>query len=59
MSPKTQAANLLALAAQRRAESNNYLRHSVSAMHQFSKDADSLEKQAAKLLEMTEDEGTQ
>ena len=50
MSPETQAASLLAQAADRRAESNNFLRHSVAAMHQFSNDADSLEKRAANLL---------
>jgi hypothetical protein len=55
MSPETQAASLLAQAADRRAESNNFLRHSVAAMHQFSNDADSLEKQAAELLQITED----
>jgi hypothetical protein len=55
MTPQAQAANLLAQAADRRAESNNFLRHSVAAMHQFSNDADSLEKRAAELLQITED----
>jgi hypothetical protein len=55
MSPETQAANLLAQAAERRAESNNFLRHSVAAMYQFKADADSLEKRAAELLQITED----
>lgn len=55
MTPETQAASLLAQAADRRAESNNFLRHSVAAMHQFSNDADSLEKRAAELLKITED----
>jgi hypothetical protein len=55
MSPETQAASLLAQAADRRAESNNFLRHSVAAMHQFQADADSLEKRAAELLQITED----
>jgi len=55
MTPETQAASLLAQAADRRAESNNFLRHSVAAMHQFSNDADSLEKRAAELLQITED----
>lgn len=55
MTPETQAASLLAQAADRRAESNNFLRHSVAAMHQFQADADSLEKRAAELLEITED----
>ena len=50
MSPETQAANLLAQAAERRAESNNFLRHSIAAMHQFKADANSLEKRAADLL---------
>ena len=54
MSPETQAANLLAQAADRRAESNNFLRHSIAAMHQFQADADSLEKRAAELLQITE-----
>lgn len=54
MSPETQAASLLAQAADSRAESNNFLRHSVAAMHQFQADADSLEKQAAELLQITE-----
>jgi hypothetical protein len=55
MTPETQAANLLAQAADRRAESNNFLRHSVAAMHQFQADAESLEKRAAGLLQITED----
>ena len=55
MSPETQAANLLAQAADRRAESNNFLRHSVAAMYQFQTDAESLEKRAAELLQITED----
>jgi hypothetical protein len=55
MTPKTQAASLLAQAADRRAESNNFLRHSVAAMRQFENDAESLEKQAAELLQITED----
>ena len=55
MSPETQAASLLAQAADRRAESNNFLRHSIAAMHQFQADADSLEKRAAELLQITED----
>ena len=55
MTPQAQAANLLAQAADRRAESNNFLRHSVAAMHQFSNDADSLEKRAAELLQITKD----
>jgi hypothetical protein len=50
MNPETQAANLLAQAADRRAESNNFLRHSVAAMRQFENDAESLEKRAAELL---------
>jgi len=55
MTPEAQAANLLTQAADRRAESNNFLRHSVAAMHQFQADADSLEKRAAELLQITED----
>jgi hypothetical protein len=55
MSPETQAANLLAQAADRRAESNNFLRHSVAAMYQFEADAENLEKRAAELLQITED----
>ena len=55
MTPETQAASLLAQAADRRAESNNFLRHSVAAMHQFQADAESLEKRAAELLQITED----
>jgi hypothetical protein len=50
MSPQAQAASLLAHAAHCRAESKNFLRHSVAAMYQFSNDADSLEKRAAELL---------
>ena len=50
MSPQAQAASLLAHAAHCRAESNNFLRHSVAAMYQFKADADSLEKRAAELL---------
>jgi hypothetical protein len=50
MTPETQAAKLLAQAADRRAESNNFLRHSVAAMRQFENDAESLEKRAAELL---------
>ena len=50
MTPEAQAANLLAQAADRRAESNNFLRHSVAAMRQFENDAESLEKRAAELL---------
>ena len=55
MTPEAQAANLLAQAAERRAESNNFLRHSVAAMYQFQADAENLEKRAAKLLQITED----
>lgn len=55
MTPKAQAANLLKQAAERRAESNNFLRHSVAAMYQFEADAENLEKRAAELLQITED----
>ena len=55
MTPEAQAANLLAQAAERRAESNNFLRHSVAALYQFQADAENLEKRAAKLLQITED----
>jgi len=55
MTPEAQAANLLAQAAERRAESNNFLRHSVAALYQFQADAENLEKRAAELLQITED----
>lgn len=55
MTPEAQAANLLKQAAERRAESNNFLRHSVAAMYQFEADAENLEKRAAELLQITED----
>lgn len=55
MTPQAQAANLLAQAADRRAESNNFLRHSVAAMYQLQTDAENLEKRAAELLQITED----
>jgi hypothetical protein len=50
MTPETQAKGLLAQAAYCRAESNNFMRHSVAAMRQFENDAESLEKRAAELL---------
>lgn len=55
MSPETQAENLLAQAAHCREESKNFLRHSVAAMYQFQTDAESLEKRAAQLLQLTEE----
>jgi len=45
-----QAATLLARAQWHRAESENFLRHSCSAMYQHEKEAERLEREAAKLL---------
>jgi hypothetical protein len=50
MSPQTQAAAMLERAKYCRAESQNYLRHSVPAMYQLEAMAEDLEKKAAELL---------
>lgn len=53
-SPATQAAALLNRAQWHRAESINFLRHSVAAMHQHEREAEDLERRAAELLKQTE-----
>ena len=51
MNKQTQAAVMLARAQWHRAESNNFLRHSVAAMYQHEREAENLERRAAQLLE--------
>lgn len=47
MDKQTQAAAMLARAQWHRAESENFLRHSVAAMHQHEREAEDLERRAA------------
>jgi hypothetical protein len=51
MNKQTQAAAMLARAQWHRAESANFLRHSVAAMRQHEREAEDLESRAAQLLE--------
>ena len=48
-SPATRAASLRQRAQWHRNEANNYLRHSVAAMHQHEEEAQDLENEAARL----------
>ena len=50
----TQAAALLNRAKWHRAESINFLRHSVAAMRQHEREAEDLERRAAELLNTKE-----
>jgi hypothetical protein len=49
-SAHTQAQALLSRAQWHRAESKNFLRHSVAAMYQLEREAEDLEQRAAQLL---------
>jgi hypothetical protein len=51
MNTQTQAAAMLARAQWHRAESENFLRHSVAAMYQHEREAEDLEGRAAQLME--------
>jgi hypothetical protein len=50
MNKQTQAAAMLNRAKWHRAESQNFLRHSVAAMHQHEREAEDLERRAAELM---------
>lgn len=51
MDKQTQAAAMLARAQWHRAESENFLRHSVPAMYQHEREAEELERRATQMLE--------
>lgn len=53
-SPAARAAVLLNRAQWHRSESQNFLRHSVQAMHQHERTAEDLERHAAEILNQQE-----